>query len=361
MKISVARFFLFVNLTVSACVEAYEFPIASEVKEGIAVEGFVSNMSYNDLLPLPQPARYFTVKVFNLGKVKNLRNSPVEGAEIELHDSMGEVYDYAEIDNGEYGLFYEDFKAQEGRTYKIIIRLSTGVVIESDFEVLPSAMPLGEVHIEELIEEKYDNVKGEQVIVELEGMNLNITTEPNKSNAPKYYKWDFMTTWIFNARRADDQSPVKYCWATSKYYLEEFVLLEDVKGDTKAELFFLETLNPRLNHGFSVLIRQTLMSEDYYSFWNEILKQKSQSELFAPPPYNIHTNVSSDELEVFGYFAVVDEKYTRWYFDKHEVENYGGHVETCHDAPSYPLSCYDCREFTYDGPATHITPTWWSP
>lgn len=344
-----------------SCVEDFEFNVPSD-GDGIVVEGYISNQSYDDLLPLPMDTRYFEVSMKYISEVKNVRDEPVLEANIELHTSKGEVYDYAEIGEGKYGLFYSDFKVMDDRDYHLEITLSDGVKITSEVAHMPASQPIGELKIEETTKSVYEHVIDDLLISEKEGIDLKVETAMNDSDTPYYYKWDFYSTYIFTAFLAEENSPYRYCWASSIYYFQDFKLLADVNGGTMTDLFFLETDNSKLNVGFSVLIRQMMMSKGYYQFMNDIQIQGEQSELFAKPPYNLVSNLQSDDIAVYGYFGVVNEDFHRWYFDKDEVSNYGGYKEGCvFDGvpPPYPASCFNCLSFTYDGSYNNQSPSWW--
>ncbi|WP_420583219.1 DUF4249 domain-containing protein [Reichenbachiella sp.] len=354
---------ILIFLTLGSCIEDFEFDGVS-AGEGIVVEGFITNQSYNDLIPLPLPARYFTLKLSNVGELDNVRNEPVLGAKIELHQDDGVVYDYAEIENGEYGLFYEDFKADEAHGYHLEITLADGKKITSEIQTLEKGMDMGSFSLVEGTKLDYENIREEVSIAEQEGISFYVTTLANELSEPVYYKWDLEITWIYNAALAADNSPIKYCWATSKYFFQEYQLLEDYEGGIANELFFLKTKGSRLNHGYSVLIRQTVMNSKYYTFWKEVEKQLNQSELFATPPYNIESNLSSDDTNVFGYFGVVNETFGRWYFDESEISNYGGWIndERCSFGPPFAPWCFDCRVLAYDdSPVQSSMPDWWDP
>ncbi len=350
-------------LVLGACIEDFEFEGIS-VREGVVVEGYITNQSYNDLLALSVPTRYFTLKLSNVGDLENVRNRPVLGAKIELHQDDGVVYDYAEMGDGEYGLFYEDFKADIGRGYHLEITLPDGKKVISEIETLEKEMEMGAFSLVEGTKLNYENIRGEVSIVEQEGIDFYVTTLDNELTEPVYYKWDMVITWVYNAALAEDNNPLKYCWASSRYFFKEYQLLEDRDGGIAKELFFLETQGSRFNHGYSVLIRQTVMNSGYYTFWKEVEKQLNQSELFATPPYNIESNLSSDEIDVFGFFGVVNEEFGRWYFDEKEISNYGGWVndERCAFGPPYPPWCFDCTTLAYeDSPVSSTMPDWWDP
>ncbi len=344
-----------------SCVEDFQFDVPSDGR-GIVVEGYISNLSFQDQLAYPKDPQIFELSLRHISDVTNVRDEPVLGAQIELHGSSGEVYDYAEIGEGRYGLFYGNVKAIPGLEYQIVITLEDGTMIESEMAGLPESSPVGELYVEEAKKSVYEYRREELIISEKDGINLKIKTTPNNSGTPYYYKWDFYTTFIKTAFLASNNSPFRYCWTSSIYYYKDYKLLEDIKGDAPSNMLFLETDNSHLNEGFSVLIRQMKMSKGYYQFMKDLQVQGDQSELFAKPPFNLVSNLHSEDIDVFGYFGVVSEDYKRWYFDKDEVSNYGGYKEGCvfdDVPPPYPASCFNCLEYSYDGPVSNQAPSWW--
>lgn len=345
-----------------SCVEDYQFDVPTDAT-GISVEGSISNLSYNDMLALPMQPRYFELKLRRVSRVTNVRDEPVLGARIELRSSANEFYDYAEIGEGKYGLFYEDFKALPDREYSILIELSNGVTAESNMEVLPNPVSTGELSFEELSKPVYQNLDGELTIIEKPGINMQLKTLPNQYDSPVYYRWDYTSTYIINSPLAPEGSPVKYCWVTSQYYLQEYELLEDANGDSPATLFFLPTHGSPYNEGFSVMIRQSILSQRYFQYVKDIKAQQEQSELFAKPPYNLDSNLKSEGINVYGFFTVINEEFKRWYFDKNEISNYGGFEPICYlDAPPpIPEYCFNCLRLVVDGSVVNQRPWWWNP
>lgn len=363
MKRNTLLFFLGLLPLWLGCVEEFNFDVPT-TEEGVVVEGSISDLSYNDLDALPMDSRYFEVRLTRLSRVKNVRDEKILGAYIELHSSEGEVYDYAEIGDGIYGLFYDDFKVLPDREYQLRIQLDNEVNIISDWESLPPAVSKGSIDVEERIKSVYEWTLGEKVISEKNGIDVSVETAAHDYDKPVYYKWDFFTTYIFTAFLAGEFSEFRYCWASTIYYLQDFQVLEDIAGKAKKTLFFLDINKSLFNEGFSVLIRQSALSKGYYQFMNDIKIQSEQSELFAKPPYNLNPNLDSKETNVYGYFGVVREEYYRWYFDKDQVSNYQGKIIGCNfgDAPGPPPpTCTNCLNYNINGDVTNIPPEWWSP
>lgn len=349
------------------CVEPFQFDVSDE-PQGIVVDGYISDLSYNDLLSYPQDSRYFELNLKYVSTVKNVRDEKILGARVELTADDGEVWDYAEIGEGAYGLFYEDFKVEPGRQYSLTITLPNGTVINSDMESLPESNDMGGLSISEKTKQVYENTGGETQIEEIRGIDVVIETLANDLSVNAYYKWDYLTTWLYNAEKADDGSPVKYCWNTTEFYFPDYTLLEDKNGNARTELFFLETFNADLNEGFSVLVRQSALSRDHFTFWSDIKSQENQGDLFAPPPYNTTSNlfVGDAEVSVYGFFGVISEKFTRWYYDPGLLSYKPVSPEACPEPspdvppPRFPASCFNCLEKGYEGFATNAKPWWWN-
>lgn len=71
---------------------------------------------------------------------------------------------------------------------------------------------------------------------------------------------------------------------------------------------------------FSLLVRQFAMNQEYFQFWKDIQVQANES-LNDIPPYNTVSNIKpvSNNNKVVGYFGIVQEQATRWYFSVHDL------------------------------------------
>src|SRR5687768_18475234 len=94
------KFFL-VFLLAGACVERYEFVI-SDNSAALVVEGYISDMSFNDTRSYPSDGRYFSVKLSLTGDVTNLRPVPVSHAVVTLESTTGGTWVYTEKAAGVY-------------------------------------------------------------------------------------------------------------------------------------------------------------------------------------------------------------------------------------------------------------------
>jgi len=345
------------------CIERYNFVIKNK-QRALVVEGFVSDVSYNQTLDYPSDGRYFTVKLSYTSDVVNLRGEVISGASVKLLSDSSDEWLYTEnTENpGEYLILDKDFKVQPNREYKLQIRLLEEQIYESDWQQLPqqNRSPIGEVSFEESSQYLYQYVAGEKVVRNEPGIDVFITVPKNNVGKTIYYKWDVVPTWIYEVNSV---VPNRVCWITNQYYLSNYFLQEDVKGGYTKKLFFEKTTsNERLIWGMSLLINQQILNEDYYQYLVE-LKKQGADQLFDAPPFNLKTNLHAvdEDAKVVGYFALVNENAIRWYFNTKDLSY---RIEDPYDKDCKnpngvggPI-CGDCLAYP-NGRATLSKPSWW--
>jgi hypothetical protein len=120
--------------------------------------------------------------------------------------------------------------------------------------------------------------------------------------------------------------------------------------------------NGRYFDRISVLISQFIMTEKYYNYWKEIQEQNRRKGIFDSPPFNLQSNLYSENpgLKVYGYFGVVQEKGKRWDFTRtdlsYPVENTW--EDACILTVITPFSpCINCLNIS--DYATTVKPYWW--
>jgi hypothetical protein len=357
-------FALFICMT--GCVEPYQF-IVHDDAPSLVVEGFISDRSFAETISYPSDGRFFSVKLAMTGDVTNRRANPVTGATVDLISSSGGRWTYSEAGEGLYHLLDANFKAQDATQYKLRIALQDESVFESGWEALPnvSPPPIGAVGFIETEKQMFVMESGKWVIRSFQGAKTHINVPENNTGNPIYYRWIYSPTWLYIAPLSSVVDPGHKCWATDRYYLNTYSLQRDVAGGYAKDLFFFKTIrNERIFEKFSVLLTQHAMTSDYYNFWKEMQDQNEGTAMLDTPPYNLKTNFlsTSGAKRVSGYFGVVREQATRWYFTKNElsytVENtlradclvaYGG-------PPA--AECLDCRAYSF-GVTTTTKPPWW--
>lgn len=352
-------------LVFNSCVEPFEFVVKNE-NPGIVVDGYITNVSYNESLAYPSDGHLMQVKVSYTSDVDNVNDQGIN-ASVFLQDESGNQWIYSPTSpDGNYYLADFNFQAINGVAYRLLVVLPEGDTIKSSWEQLPENidLPMGEIQFEEVTQNVYEFTQGERTIVNQQGIDVMIELPENDADHSLYYKWDFQPTWIYIAPLASSTSSFRQCWATNNIFLSGYLLHQDLKGGYDHKLFYMPTaFNERIFHKLSVLILQKSLSEEYYNYWREIEAQADRGGLFAEPPFNLKTNLSSSnpDIRVNGYFSVVGEQAKRWYFDasrlSFNVPN--TQLESCQEMPFPSAKCVNCEAYQ-GGEATIEKPFWWS-
>ncbi|AHM62441.1 hypothetical protein D770_20960 [Flammeovirgaceae bacterium 311] len=355
----------------TGCIEPYTFVIENNYPT-LVVEGFISDVSYNETVGYPSDGRYFTVILRYTSDVSATIDKLAENASVTLISDSGERWIYSQSPRkpGHYFLDNKDFKARAGTEYKLQISLADGKSYESGWEKLPenATDAIGAIDFEETSKQVYEVQAGEEVVTTRKGINLRIDLPRREPGNTVYYRWKFEPTWIYVAPLARSSQPDFRCWATSGNFLSGYALQADHTGGYKKDLFFMEVDgNERIFERLSVLVNQYAMTEDHYYFWKEMQDQAEGGFIQDKPPYNLQTNikaVDSDE-RVSGYFGVVNEEAKRWYFSTKDLSYYVYDYlkEEClkpYGPPvrGEPNPCLSCLAYPH-GSATNIKPSWW--
>lgn len=347
----------------TSCLDQFTFK-SEEIKPVLVVEGFISNVSYNDSASLPNDPRYFSIKLRYTSIVSNVYDQVIYDASVRLISDDGFHWNYTpEFTNSGfvYSLKTNDFKAEMGKKYKLQIVLSNSETYETDFIGLVENKPMGELFYEETEVTTVKYTTGEPEIVQVRGINLNIRVP--ESDTPANYRWDFLPYWIFVAPSPGPTSPIKTCYVSDLYYLRDFILKQNTKGGFVQTLAFIETdYNERIFFEFSLFVRQQVLSDESFQFWSEIKDQSNTGGLFDSPPYNVRTNIKpkGHDGQVFGFFNVIQENSQRWYFTPRELSYQIDTEIACPTAPTPPDAnvCINCLAVS-NGIPINQKPSWW--
>ncbi len=364
--------FFLILAVLFACNEKYDFNIKNKEK-GIVVEASISDKSFMQSLQIPSDGRYFSVSLTETNDVDNIRDVKISGAKVTLNDSEGNSYTYTEelLRPGMYYLKDDFFKAESELSYQLIIELNTGEKFESTWEAMPQTdNSIGEVFFEETAQDEYifEPVSGQKVIQNFKGLNVGIEVPVNPDGSERFLLWDFEPFFTFSAGLLDVDHPNKFCWVSTEEYLKYTELQQDKKGGFRKDLFFIKTeLNERIYDYFSVAIHQYNVTEDYYTFWKDLNGQRDKGGLYDQPPFGLYTNFTAvnNEYSCNGYFAVVEEAYTRWELDKSKLSFVVEDLTEFYcrlyffDADPEGLdACLNCTVYP-NGVSNNYPPDWW--
>ncbi|MEO9965575.1 MAG: DUF4249 domain-containing protein [Reichenbachiella sp.] len=360
--------FLSIQLVFFSCVENFSFESDDE-EQALVVEGFITDISYNDAIFLPMDARNFEIRLKMSSPVINVQDQPVLYAEVKLYDDLGNCWDYTDLSTnlrpGVYALMNDDFSVQQDRMYQLQIVLGDGRQYESGFESVPAAIPAGEIITQQTVRPQL--LEDETTIANVDGLSLRYKLDPS-ARAPEesHYVWDFTTTYGYLAlSNQDNSSPVRKCWMTTVYDHSQITLVDNVQEELDYELLFFDVGHQWLPEGISLLISQYSVSKDFYQFYDDIQAQEQQSELFAPPPFNTSSNLYpvGHNSPVIGFFQVANQNVYRWIFSPEMLDFAIPYPEWmragCDALP--PPECFDCTLATPPprGYLVRDKPEWW--
>ncbi len=365
LRSSKFSFLLIPIILLLGCIDPITFDTGNESRR-IVIEALITNISYEERLSLPAVPERFYARVQYTGPVNNERNELIEDATVTLYDDQENSWNYVWDDGQQqYILPFDDFAAEEGRTYYLEVRLANGDIYESQKEVLRPVPPLADVKFE-LETRVQEIVDGEQSSFENQrGVVLSARIPENSANEEYYLRYRALPSWIYVAPLPPEDSPIKTCYVTNKFYFQKIVRTLDRTGDYYFDLFFLETENnSRLQHDFTAYVTQYSLSPAAYNFWDELaVQQESGGNIFDPPPFELTSNfrnVNDPDEKVSGLFSVAHESSVRWFINGDDLPyEIVLDINPC-AMPPYTPDCLSCLEYRGGSSSnTNIKPSWW--
>jgi hypothetical protein len=275
------------------CLEPYEPPAILDQIDLLVVEGFMDSQHGSVSVKL--------AKAIPLSSEEP--TSPEQNAIVSIHEENGDDYTLSEQEPGIYTLAGLNLTANA--KYRLAIRTSNQQEYASDPIELKQSPPI-------------DSITWEY---KEDGVNVLINTH-DPSGKTRYYYWDFIETWEYNARHgslykvlnglAVARTPAEMvykCWATApstKVIVGSSIRLnEDVIQ--RLPLTFIPEGSDKISIKYSMLLKQRALSKAEFDFWQEIQKTtEGLGGLFDPQPFqvtgNIH-HVKDPTVPVLGFFG----------------------------------------------------------
>lgn len=286
------------------------------------------------------------------------------GAKVEVTDDLGNAYEFAEIIPGTYEAVTE-FSARTDMGYKLRVQTNDNKEYVSKTMVASSfASSIDNIYAERIT--NGNGVEGMGIFVDASFSDGNAKLlrytyeETYKIIAPQWTPWEFEIirdqTELVQDPQTGEVLEVLYpdvrlvprareeqvCFKTDFSNQEILVNASNLEtNDSKRNLIrFIGRENPILSHRYSILVKQLLVSNESFEFY-ERLRSFSQSEsLFSQvQPGSLEGNIFDVDgnSAVIGYFDVSNEVSQRLYFN---YEDY---------FPDEPLPKYfgviDCNRF----------------
>ncbi len=258
-------------------------------------------------------------------------------AQVTVLDETGTQYTFEESPEiaGKY-VSTSAFAAQPNRNYQLKIATANGRNYESESIQLPQGTPIENLYAEKAINNQ--GIKGASVMLD----------SYNPQGTSNYYRFEYVETYKIISRFASDQDLVvvsasppvfdlipktreeEVCYVT---VASNSILLANTNSLTEDRLSryqvrFIERTDPIIAQRYSILVEQSVISREAYTFY-ELLKSFSGSEsLFSQiQPGFIEGNIASlanENEKVIGIFnaaAVSSERVFFNYIDVFDVED----------------------------------------
>jgi hypothetical protein len=354
------------------CVEPYIPTLEPEDTENLlVVEGMITDETGPFSIRLSS-----TVPVYHYRNI--LENPvPVEGAEVQIADDKGNVYQLFEMDQGWYETEESNLKGIAGYTYTLMVNTSDGKEYQSTPVLMQEGPEIDRVHYQEVKRTYFD------LATPYEENWLNIMVDSKAAGEENtYLKWDFEETWEFNMPKYvlvnqgwDEGSPPPtwetleidpekvHCWVTE--HSKSILIKSTVDDPTNAvRNFILQSIGPqhdRLNIKYSILVKQYRISGDLYKYFKRIRESNEETGgIYERTPSQIIGNIqccNTDE-PALGYFLASSVKKRRIFINPndHDVAN-GSAYDGCGWTIAPPRYGPRYLYGTYDGGTINVYST----
>lgn len=328
--------FLSLVLILTSCLKSYEPVIKSSDAGRYVVSGQVNQGD--------------TVQRINVSiatPIYEPTNKPVAGCTVKIFDEKGNSFATTYMKNGNYEATIPENELKTGTSFKVDILLPGGENIVSDFDQIQDCPDVDSVfYILQEVPVTFHNIPalGIQFYLNLNGTNVTCRNFMFEAYETWEYHSAYPIEWYYNGGGyAHHVVPPDFskmvCWKTNLVPVF-FTLTTSNLAQNKYMHFPLHIVDnyssPRLEYGYSLLIRQYSLSEEAFKYWENIqLNSNQQGGLYERQPQairgNLHNLTNPDQV-VLGFFGATTVKSKRFF-----VKN----------VPDMPMNYYkDCESGT---------------
>jgi hypothetical protein len=314
-------FFLLVIAMMQSCIIPFDPQIESKDINKYVISGQVADNSGIQ-----------TVSVSRASAVGNPQFIPVSGCSVRIFNDNWHQFEMYETEAGRYTGKIDLKYMFPGASFMVKIVTPDGSVIESDFDTMNECPAIDSVYY--IIQEFPSNLPGVmttglQFYVDLNGGNVK----------SRYFRWDVIETWEYHSDHPREwyydgtvhqisppDSSRMICWTTELqkniYTLSTENLV--LNKYSMLPLNFVNNHTSKLIYGYSLLLKQYAISEEAYSYWDQMrINSSDMGGLYEKQPLsitgNLH-NISDPGQEVLGFFSAAMGRSKRIFI--RNVENF---------------------------------------
>ncbi len=327
------KYWFLLLIVFAACKDKYMPEIHSPATGYLVVEGFINAGNGPTAITLTRTSGLDSIMVI-----------PEQGAQVEVQSASGAAYPLTETPGGNYTS--PQVPVDPSQQYRIHIRTSNGKEYLSDLTEVRIAPPIDSVSFKA----GSDDV----------GIFVSTHDALNKSI---YYQWQYVETWQYSTplqstyirvksldiepRTSSQLFPLS-CWAsdlsTNILIGTSATLSQDSIYEFPLTKIFYTTSN-KLYVRYSILVKQYVLTKDWYDWQQKIRKNTEQlGSIFDPQPSgsggNIHSTTDPAEI-VIGFVGCTSVTEKRIFIDRTDIPavltniGYDGCFEMSYDYPGF--------------------------
>jgi hypothetical protein len=305
--------FILLTLMLTSCLKSYEPVIKSSDAGKYVVSGQVNNgdavhrINVSIATPIYEPT-----------------NKPVAGCTVKILDDKGNSFATIDMKNGNYEAIIPKNELKAGTSFKADVILPGGDHIVSDFDQIQDCPDVDSVYyVQKEVHGLNPGIpaQGIQFYLNLNGTNITCRNFMFEAFETWEYHSAYPIEWYYNGyinHRVPPDFSRMVCWKTS-LVKNFFTLTTRNQSQNTYTRFPLHIVNdyssPRLQYGYSLLIRQYTLSDAAFIYWEKIqLNSNQEAGLYERQPQpakgNMH-NLTNPDQEVLGLFGATTVKSKR--------------------------------------------------
>ncbi|WP_375578848.1 DUF4249 domain-containing protein [Marivirga tractuosa] len=285
----------------------------------------------------------YTVQLSRTSNYESGQPEKETNALVEVIDSKGNQYQFAEEKPGIYKSCPAEFVGEVNESYKLRISTQDEKVYESSFEKI---MPTGEVESVYFNKEKvFELVDGRSRPITGLKFYCDFKDTPDQD----FFKIDWEGTFQFKS--APQDSLHEYCWRMESSTLDINLYDDSFTNNSlkeKFEITFLEK-GYRFVTDYSFQVQLKSMNAGAYNFWRLVEQQyNNDGSIFSALPAQIGSNIkciTNQEENVLGYFMTSAVSSKRVRVSPYDIDSPNSVISGCRPfRPNDPIQdyCYDC-------------------
>lgn len=309
-------------LILSSCIKSYEPFIESKDARKIVVSGQVNR---------GDEVQYVNVSTTSM--LDEQKKLPITGCDVKILDAEGNTYPAFDLNDGNYEFRIPEIELIPGASFKVNILLPGGVNIVSDYDQIQDCPDIDSVYYFQ------QEVPGENPLIPDLGIQFYLDLDGSDYTC-RNYKFEAVETWEYHSAYPIEWyydgivhhvQPIDFsrmvCWKTASINAAFTFTTRNMAQNkyNRLPLHIVDNYSsPRLQYGYSLLVRQYALSEAAFSYWEKIqINSNQQGGLYESQPLsvkgNMH-NLTDPDQEVLGFFGTATVKSKRIFISP--IENF---------------------------------------